>query len=254
MDNWYDYLRCEKRPIKDQSTANDSYWLYHRSLAKKISLNPFLLVNEWVSAQIAWHMGLPIPPFAMMRKGGSPRFFASLDFGGGEELPPDDVDAKAVVEFMPCEATGITLYDILIANPDRHAKNLHVDVVDLPTRLEIFDHERGLFGHSKKNHGVARLQHVWDRLGLCKGLGESNFHKLGPLLKSAEHFQRWYDQIYCIPDLFIDRICTEAQVLGFSQSDTGDLATFLKHRKRNISVLVNNNRAFFKSISSWGIV
>lgn len=253
MAKWFTYIRREKVPAKDAG-INDGYWLYHRSYArgaKKKNGNPFLLANEWICSNLAWHLRLPIPPFALMRKGSSPRFFASLDFGGKETGAPD-MRPEQVAKYMPREATGLVAFDVLIANPDRHAGNLRVDNADLPTRMEVLDHDRALLGWHLKNHGFHRLKHVNDRLGYCKGLSEADYHPIGEALTTSEYFADWGARISVIPDTFIDEICNETSDLQISQELIEDTAFFLRERKRRVCDLINANRKFFRSIKRWG--
>lgn len=254
MAKWFTYLRREKVQPKDAG-VNEAYWLFHRSYARGAKFgkggNPFLLANEWICSNLAWHLRLPIPPFALMRKGTSPRYFASLDFGGKETEAPD-MRPERVAKSLPREATGLVLFDVLIANPDRHKENVKVDNPDLPTRLEVHDHDRALLGWSPKNHGIERLKHVSDRLGFCKGLSESNFHPIGVALKTSEYFGEWGARISVIPDSFIEEICHETRELQMSLELVETTANFLRHRKLRVCDLVGQHRDFFKSIKTWG--
>ncbi len=71
VPRFYNYISGERRSARN-SGLNISYWLTHRSLARGIKRNPYLLINEWICANLGWFLRLPIPPFALMRKGGSP--------------------------------------------------------------------------------------------------------------------------------------------------------------------------------------
>jgi hypothetical protein len=77
---------------------------------------------------------------------------------------------------------------------------------------------------------------------------------VAPLLTSNEHFGEWLNQIHCIPDIFIDRVCADTLGIGAIQAEVEFLQKFLKFRKRNLGEIIENHRAFFRSIKSWGIM
>lgn len=113
--------------------------------------SPMLVANEWICSKLAQHLLLPVPPFAIMRKqaGGTRRYFASLRFGGGEETP-NDVNLDLLAKHLPYQSTGIVLFDILIANDDRHRGNIKVDRPDSPRQVVIYDHDRACSVASSK--------------------------------------------------------------------------------------------------------
>src|SRR5262245_12756604 len=84
---WFNYLSIEKAETEG---LNPAWWLHHRSLARTVNKNPYLLANEWIAANLGWHLRLPIPPFALMRKSGqTTRYFGSLDYGKKAVAPTD---------------------------------------------------------------------------------------------------------------------------------------------------------------------
>jgi hypothetical protein len=248
---WFNYIRCEKR--KDsEGGLNKSYWLYHRSLARGVGRNPYLLANEWICCNIGWYLRLPIPPFALMQQGSSKRFFASLDFGG--ESVATDMRPDRLVATMPYEATGLVLFDVLIANPDRHEKNLKVDNDNKPTRIEVFDHDQALLGSNKALHGITRLSTATGKLGLMMGITGTNRHKVAKALNTSDHFPPWLDQIWAIPARFIDDVCNEARELDISQQESSKAAEFLRERAKNLAEIIKANKAFFSAIKRWTII
>lgn len=252
MVKFFTYLGKEKR-TPSESGINDSYWLFHRSCARASNRNPYLLANEWICANLGWQIRLPIPPFALMRKNTSPRFFASLDFGVRETTPTDMVPHK-LVSAMPRVATGVIVFDVFIANPDRHEGNLKVDNPHRPTALEVFDHDCALLGSNKKRHGVSRLKHVTGQLGLCKGITGGNFHKLASPLTSNCYMHEWISRIDFIHNSFIEDICSEARDLGISKEEAEATSFFLKERKQHISDIINSNKHFFDGATQWEIM
>ena len=251
MAKFFTYQYSERRPPKD-SGLNTSYWLHHRSLARATDKNPYLLINEWICSNIGWYLRLPIPPFALMRKGGSARFFASLDYGKPESQP-EDMDPASLAREMAYEATGVVVFDALIANPDRHEQNIQVDNAQKPTRIEVFDHDTALLGHNK-NHGVYRLRNIGDRLGYSKGLQDyDNFHHVAKSLTTAEHFWPWCSRVSAIPHSFITSICDEATSFGALKEEATMAAEFLRYRSQDIWKIIGKNKRFFKSIKDWGL-
>jgi hypothetical protein len=246
MLKWFNYLTIEPGP---KTGANPAFWLHHRSLAKTSHNSKYLLANEWIAANIGWHIRLPIPPFAMMRKGGSSRYFASLDFSGRIGSPPD-MNPERLAECLPDETTGVLLFDMFIANPDRHEGNLKVDNRNSPSTLEVFDHDQALFA----SRGVSRLRKVDGKLGYGLYQQNSQFHKLADAISTSKYFWKWTSRIGMINDGFIECICDEARVTGITSADAKECAVFLKHRKDQMEGLVRDNKAFFKKISDWNLV
>ncbi|MBL0035370.1 MAG: hypothetical protein IPP26_06280, partial [Flavobacteriales bacterium] len=65
----------------------------------------------------------------------------------------------------PFLATGLLLFDIWVANCDRHVKNFEVDYSTTPVSMNIFDHGHALFGYVG-GQGEARLNALMNRLGI----------------------------------------------------------------------------------------
>src|SRR3990170_1752400 len=61
-------------------------------------------------------------------------------------LTPDDVVPHRCCAALPQICSGILLFDLLVANSDRHVGNLKVDDPDNPLEIDVFDHDRALFG------------------------------------------------------------------------------------------------------------
>ena len=133
-----------------------------------ISNAPYCVPNEVVCGEIGRFLGLPVPPAGVVyTPKGDDLFYASLDFNlTGNALPP--VNVTKCVSVLPRESAGVLLFDILIANSDRHGRNLSVDFSAKPPRMNIFDHGHALFGKDAGN-GVARLEKLSDRLGVSAG-------------------------------------------------------------------------------------
>ncbi|MBN2476463.1 MAG: hypothetical protein JXB62_17750 [Pirellulales bacterium] len=122
---------------------NDVWAIKTKAIGKDNSDNPYLIANEWIAGSVAQFLGLPVPPFALMRKRDRRTvMFASISFEG--ETTPRDVEPSVLWAKHPRLCTGILLFDILIANCDRHAGNIKVDNRIAPKKVHVFDHEHAL--------------------------------------------------------------------------------------------------------------
>lgn len=256
MSRWYNYTRREK-VADDANGTHPAWWLFHRSLAKSNKRNPYLIANEWIAANIGWFLRLPIPPFALMRHSeGSQRLFASLDYGG-RDVQPEDTDADTLLQSLSNACAEVLLFDIFIANPDRHEGNLKVDNATKPTQIEVIDHDCALFGN-KKGKGQERLGGLLgtDSLGLWPGIHgkTSPLHKLIGSLRSAESMPETAQRISGIPDWFIERVCSECEGLGPTSAEIELVSRFLRDRKHRVLDIVKNNKQWFTSVQSWPLL
>jgi len=245
---WFNYLRLEEGP---QEGLNPAWWLYHRSLARTVKRHPYLLANEWIASNIAQHMRLPIPPFALMRKSGvTTRYFASLDYGK-KESPPTDMKPAILCNVLPHVATGIVVFDMLIGNFDRHEGNVKVDNPLQPTSVELIDHDLSLFGEVAKR-GIERLGSIEGKLGFTKLGNNYEMHKLGKELKTGGHFEYWLERAEDVPESFIRDIVSESADLGLTADEAQCVAQFLLRRKQDLRDILKANKSFFP-ISDWGL-
>lgn len=233
---WWPYTTRERYK---KSATNDAWSLTHRSVAKSNSNeSPYLLANEWIGSQIANFLRLPSPPAALARNGtGQKGMFASLEFGGVDE-EPDDVDPTACMQNHPNLCVGVLLFDILIANADRHRGNIRVDDPQSPTKIAIIDCDRALFGIWEKE-GVARLTKLRNRLGITGGdvTGE-NRHCFLDLVKEWTYFQDWIDRIQSIPEWFVTDICNEVVGVPITRQEADAAIDFLVFRCKRLPELI----------------
>src|SRR5258708_35918019 len=106
-------------------------------IAKKSKANePHIVGNELVCNMLGRMLLLPCPPGALLENNGEV-YFCSLDFNmAGQALPP--APAAIIVSEAPELSWGVTLFDILVMNPDRHPQNISYN---LQTKdVTIFDH------------------------------------------------------------------------------------------------------------------
>jgi hypothetical protein len=157
---------------------------------------------------------------------------------------------RTVSRCTPFESVGIVLFDILIANGDRHRGNLNLDNSQNPPRLTVFDHSHALFG-SVNGSGHSRLITLGDKLGINDG----NRHCLLDAIKNDSHFREWLGRISSLPNYLIDGACDATVPLGMITAlEARTAKDFLKRRKNEIETLISANKVEFTSISQWSLV
>jgi hypothetical protein len=120
--------RIESLGEKLGASVSGTRHVYLRAVAKQNNPNgsAYCIPNELICGEIGRFIGLPIPPVAIVSLPDGKPYVASLDFNlTGHEPPPVDVDA--CVRLLPSLSTGLLLFDIWVANPDRHNGNFAVD-------------------------------------------------------------------------------------------------------------------------------
>ena len=214
---------------------------------------PYCIPNELICAQLATHLRLPVPPSALVKSTSVAPMFASLNFNmSGNSLPP--ADPARCYSLSPIYSTGLLLFDILVANSDRHAGNLAIDAASKPPQLHIFDHSHALLGNAQ-DRGVDRLHAMTDRLAVTGGLFTGgNRHCLLDVVDSDRHFPLWIDRITKLPDFQIEEACIDARPLGLSAPETDACERFLKRRRDEYAKLINDNRSEFSAIATWNLV
>jgi hypothetical protein len=219
--------------------------------------SPYLMANEWIASSIGWLLRVPVPPFALMRHPGHKGMFVSLHVDPRKLVPPPDTKPDELVKRHPDVSTGIVLFDILIANIDRHEGNLLVDDPDAPTQVDVIDHDRSIFGHFP-GEADQRLRRLQGKLAVTGtpdcGTGALR-HCLIDHLTNKDLFEKWLRRIETIPDTFIDDICDETMGVGVTRELVELAKAFLIERKRGIRELVFAKRAEFRSIprGKWGL-
>lgn len=214
--------------------------------------SPYCTVNEFISAEIGRFLRLPIPPFGLTCGVDGRYFFSSLNFNFGqkEQLPP--ILPDQTWECLPDTCTGILLFDILIANNDRHDENLVVDRVSKPTDISVFDHDQALFGGGGDLRGVNRLEQLKDHLGISGGkLSQGNRHCLLDVFDNSGFVEKWLERIESIPEWFIYDICKSCKEIGLTTSDVGTVADFLFYRSRNLQKIITINSEEFSLVKTW---
>ncbi len=248
---WYDF---ESREPYLSEGINDAWWVKHLSLGKENSNDsPYLLANEWICGNIGQFLRLPIPPFGLVRPGPSRKgMFVSWKYGSRSTLP-DDAKPDKCFENDPETCTGILLFDVLVANSDRHDSNLKVDDPNNPQEIYVFDHDHALFGAIGED-GISRLNSLEKRVAVSGGsvTGE-NRHCLIDVVTTSEHFGMWVDRIYSIPENFIRLVCNEAVGLPITKQEAEVACHFLRERKEHLADIILENKDEFSSIRDWGL-
>jgi Phosphatidylinositol 3- and 4-kinase len=213
--------------------------------------SPYLIANEWISANIAQFLRLPVPPFAIVRKKRrDTAMFISYSYDG--DTKPDDVEPAILYRRFPKECTGVVVFDILVANCDRHGGNLQVDKPSNPKTFYIIDHERSLF-YVDEGKGIDRLRSRENRLGISDGRDSTDdYHCLIEHLDSVEHIEEWIGKVRSLPDWFIDDVCEEMHKdLSIKRRECDFVKEFLKRRREEIQKLISGNKSRFPSIGTW---
>jgi len=201
--------------------------------------NPYCVPNEYICARLGTAIGLPIPPFALSKHSDRARriLFSSLDFNPAGLRPPR-ILPDICMKFLPSECAGVIVFDIWIANEDRHDENLVVDKTVEPKSIRVYDHDQALFG-GNRIRGIPRLDALRDRLGITDlQITGGNDHCLLPYLTSSEHLEMWVDRIQSIPEWFISETCQTLARRGLLRAEVNAAIKFLTHRQGIMKDLV----------------
>src|SRR5216684_1697475 len=106
--------------------------------------NPYYVANELVAAELGRILRLPVPPGFIVLDANQVAHYASLDFNlTGVSLPPI-IPGNFTTTFLS-ELGAIIVFDIFIANTDRHPGNLSAEYGQSP-KFTLFDHSHSLLG------------------------------------------------------------------------------------------------------------
>jgi hypothetical protein len=202
---------------------------------------------------------LPVPPcglFLDARNTSGVPWFGTLNFNlSGDTLPPADPDECVAaysdpVHPRPDVVTGTLLFDLWVANGDRHQRNLALDTSVTPAQLHVFDHSWALFGRD----GAGRLNRLLSALGIGQADSASgNRHCLLDAVKTNTRFRFWTNRIGLIPDYVIyDAVdgAFRAGLIGGPEAAT--VRNFLQYRRANLVDIMNRCRAEFSGIPDTG--
>lgn len=207
-------------------------------IAKKASANlPFTIANELICMSLARAVMLPIPPGFIVEKDDVP-YYVSMNFNlAGEDLPP--ADARKIVTNHGSMAWGIILFDIWVANSDRHKRNIAYD--EAGDKIQIFDHSHAFFHDA--NDPKAKLEGLSDDLGI----GEK--HILAQQVTTLDGMPEWVDKFGAIPRFYIEEVIRSAVGVGLPQESVQACTEFLCERKDRLRELVENNLEQFPNLN-----
>lgn len=216
----------------------------------RMSITPLCVPNEFICAKLGTFLGLPIPPFSITYFNDEP-YFTVLNFNPrAEDLPA--IDPVICAKKFPELCTGIMFFDILVANEDRHDKNLAVDNVAKPNQLIVYDHDQALFGGGGNLSGTVRLNTLRDRLGITgSSLTGGNECCLLRAIDTVEYFEKWRYRISEMPNWFISDTCIFAMELGIDKSQATAAEEFLIYRKKNLGKILKSCGRDIPLIDNW---
>src|SRR5271165_5321822 len=193
---------------------------------------PHIVGNELVCNMVARMLLLPCPPGALLQKNGDV-YFCSLDFNtAGQALPP--ITPSVVVGMLPELSWGITLFDVLMMNGDRHTHNISYNTQT--KELTIFDH----------SHAFMRPSGDVDvTLSANKGQLAIGGHCLAAELNTWNGFAAWTARVKALPDYFVEGAVDAGCKLGIPQGKKVMIYDFLRARRDSIDVIATNNKAAF---------
>ena len=227
------------------------------AVAKDNSQAPYCIPNELICGELGRFLRLPVPPVGIVSQASGAPLFASLDFNlTGNSLPP--VNVAQCVQQLPRLSAGLVLFDIWVANCDRHPENFSVDFLSNPPQMNVFDHSHAFFGYAVGG-GEARLVALQDRLGISwttNNAVDSGQHRhcLLDVVNSDNEFAFWINRILAVPDFYIEEICRDAQPYGLTTQETNAAIHFLKTRRNNLETIIRDNRAEFTAIMNWSLL
>lgn len=202
--------------------------------------SPYCVPNEYICAKLGQFLGLPIAPGTVITvPANDPKFwYAALDFSQeGESLPP--VSPEDCVRQLPELCAAIVLFDIFIANGDRHEGNLFLDESSEPPEMRLFDHEVALLGATPGQAEGRLTGSVRNHLGILD-------HCLKRLLSTEALWQsEWMQRIYHLPTYLIEQACREAAPYGMTLEETNAAIAFLGERRHNLYYLVQHHGGEF---------
>lgn len=229
--------------LNEVGRAKGAVQAYHRGNVTEDGEAPFAVANDFIGSEIGRLLGLSIPPGAITRSDidmGRP-MYSCLDFDWTRETLVN-AEPDQCVKSMLEESTGVLLFDILIANPDRMPWNLKTDKPLDPKFMRVYDHADALLGVE----GESRLNSLpLSSLGFQWPNRTKQEHCLLPHLNDGRFRMVWYGKLMSLPEFQIQNTCTAAMASGLSRGEANTVRDFLIYRKRNIEFIVDANRSAF---------
>jgi hypothetical protein len=216
--------------------ASSSFHVGVAAIGKKADANqPNVVVNELFCSTLARYLFLPCPPGILLESNGE-TYFCSLNFNlAGQSLPPAPV--PEVVAHFPETSWGITLFDVLVMNPDRHRGNLSFN--RQTKDIQIFDHSHAFLQFNATPDQV--MFNLKDQLAV-------GGHCIKAELNSWIGFEVWVARVKAVPDYVIDYTFDAICNVGFPTDKKASMSDFIKQRRDTIDVLVTNNLGQFPKL------
>ena len=220
--------------------ATGAVYVGMSAVAKKATAaEPNIVGNELACNIIARMLLLPCPPGALLEKNGDV-YFCSLDFNAaGQALPP--INPSTVVADFPELSWGITLFDVLIMNGDRHGNNMSYNTTT--REVTIFDHSHAFM---KPTSDVDAI------LSANRGNLAIGGHCLAAELNTWNGLSDWIQKIKLLPDYCLEGAVDAACKVGIAPGKKTAIYDFLRKRRDTIDVIVTNNKAAFPKVPASG--
>jgi hypothetical protein len=216
--------------------ASNSFHVGVAAIGKKAEPNqPNVVINELFCSTLARCLFLPCPPGVLLENNGE-TYFCSLNFNlAGQSLPPAPV--ADVVALHPETCWGITLFDVLVMNPDRHPGNLSFN--RQTGDIQIFDH----------SHAFLQVNGTPDQvMAAMNGQLAIGGHCIKGELRTWTGFDVWTARIKAVPDYVVDATFDAIGRVGFPADKKAPMSHFIKQRRDNIDVLVTSNLGQFPKL------
>ncbi len=216
--------------------ATGSVYVGMSAVAKKATTAaPHFVGNELACNIIARMLLLPCPPGALLQKNGDV-YFCSLDFNtAGQALPP--INPPTVVGDFPELSWGITLFDVLMMNDDRHNRNISYDTTT--KEVTIFDHSHAF---------MKPAGDIDATLNANNGKLAIGGHCLAAELNTWNGFAAWIAKIKLLPDYCLEGAVDAACKVGIPQGKKAAIYDFLRVRRDTLDAIVTNNKVAFPKL------
>lgn len=225
-------------------------WLGHGRYASKpfSPSKPFTLVSEWLCADVASLLGLPIPARQVVPFDGE-RYFGLEWRDDGNSFSPG-MEAKLV---NPDVIPGMLAFDVLVCNRDRHAGNVLFQRPS-PTldkySCVLIDHSHALIGPLQSFAAFQTfLASNPDPDSFLRGTPS----QLRALVNNLDVFDPWIRRIEGLSvSQLSDSLARIPPEWVPSGNDCRDLLDFLVLRKNRVRTLVRSAVSNFPSLQSGG--
>ncbi len=204
------------------------------AVAKADTSNPYLVVNEFLASKLGELAGVPVVHGIVVsgvtregRRLEQPETLHWASLSVGEDLPDADPD-DAIRQVLPLACASI-VFDIWIANPDRHERNFSYDADRLS--LLLFDHGESLCNCVGPSYLATRRN----------SLGLNGVHALSRVLTNPNPLMYWVERIQRISPDVIASIVDSAVEVGLPSNEAKALTIELVLRQRRLMYLIHSN-------------